>query len=122
MMYSCDQCGTKFTKKSSVTRHKNGRCLLHHRRDNTSVSKYPVSRGDESSNWDQSNEILESMRDDESTDQEVQQPEDKLRVDNGICNYSWRDVELSSSGDESSEDESILIYLGQLRVVNIEKI
>ena len=25
-MHSCDQCGTTFTRKSNLTRHKNSRC------------------------------------------------------------------------------------------------
>ena len=25
-MHSCDQCGTKFTRKNNLTRHKEGRC------------------------------------------------------------------------------------------------
>ena len=25
-MHSCDQCGTTFTRKNNLTRHKNGRC------------------------------------------------------------------------------------------------
>ena len=25
-MHSCDQCGTMFTRKNNLTRHKNGRC------------------------------------------------------------------------------------------------
>ena len=101
-MYSCDEYGTTFTRKCSLTRHKNERCVFRHRKNGTSASKLSVSRGDEPPHRNHSLET-ESMRSNESTDE---QRRNKIQHNIGSANYLHCNEELSSDDDESTGDES----------------
>ena len=101
-MYSCSDCGTSFTRKCSLTRHKSERCVFRHRKNGTSASKLSVSRGDEPPLRNHSLEN-ESMRSNESTDE---QRRNKIQHNIGSANYLHCNKELSSDDEESTGDES----------------
>ena len=100
-MYSCNDCGTTFTRKCSLTRHKNERCIFHHWKNGRYPSKLSVSGENEPSHRNHSLEINERMGNNESIDQ---QRRNKMPHNRGSANYLRCNEELSS--DESTGDES----------------
>ena len=98
-MYSCNDCGTSFTRKCSFTRHKNERCVFRHRKNGTSASKLSVPGGDEPSHRNHGLEN-ERMVNNESTDQ---QRRNKMQHSRESANYLHCNEELPS--DESTGDE-----------------
>ena len=113
-MVCCDNCGEYFSRTDSLIRHRrrkhpcqsiHAREVNQHKYDHIKniPQMYANEFGDTSKGkWSVPlegirNQPIENISISESTDQCDQQRGSKLRVDNGICNYSW--------GDESSEED-----------------